>query len=104
MPKQKKVCRVCGKTYESCRSIKTGSGVFNWREICCSPECGQTYFQRVQEGRNPASKEETKKTYARREKAVKVAPVPVEVAPVIEVEEQSHEPIEEPQIEGTEEN
>lgn len=55
MPKRTKVCRVCGKTYESCRSIKPGSGVFNWREMCCSPECGQIYFQRVEEARTSSS-------------------------------------------------
>ncbi len=61
MPKQTKECRVCGKTYESCRSIKTGSSAFNWREMCCSPECGQIYFQRVQEARNPLPKTKAKK-------------------------------------------
>ncbi len=70
MPKQTKVCRVCGKTYESCRSIKTGSSVFNWREMCCSPECGQIYFQRVEEARNPAPKAKAKKVHARRQEAV----------------------------------
>lgn len=55
LPKQTKVCRVCGKTYESCKSVKTGSSAFNWREMCCSPECGQIYFQRVQEARHQAA-------------------------------------------------
>ncbi len=70
MPKQTKVCRVCGKTYESCRSIKTGSNVFNWREMCCSPECGQIYFQRVQEARNPLPKTKTKKVHTPHKDAV----------------------------------
>ena len=51
MPKQTKVCRVCGKTYEACRSIKSGSSVFNWREVACSPECGSVYLKRVMESR-----------------------------------------------------
>ncbi len=59
MPKQTKVCRVCGKNYEACRSVKTGSGVFNWREVACSPECGEVYFRRIEEARNPASKTKT---------------------------------------------
>lgn len=75
MPKQTKVCRVCGKTYESCRSIKTGSSAFNWREMCCSPECGQIYFQRVQEARNPLPKTKAKKVHTPREVAVVEAPV-----------------------------
>lgn len=80
MPKQTKVCRVCGKSYESCRTIKTGSGVFNWREMCCSPECGQTYFQRVEEARNPAPKPAERKVHTRRETAVKKAPTASETA------------------------
>lgn len=75
MPKQTKVCRVCGKTYESCRSIKTGSSVFNWREMCCSPECGQIYFRRVEEARNPAPKTKAKKVRTPRKDAVTEAPV-----------------------------
>lgn len=92
MPKLTKVCRVCGGTYEACRSIKTGSGVFNWREMCCSPECGQTYLQRVAESRTQASKE----VHTRREMAVRTAPVPDDVAQ--ENEQEDHP------IESTEEN
>lgn len=52
MPKQTKNCRVCGKVYEACRSIKTGDTVFNWREVACSPECGKIYLQRVMASRS----------------------------------------------------
>lgn len=52
MPKQTKTCRVCGKEYEACRSIKTGDTVFNWREVACSPECGKEYLQRVMTSRS----------------------------------------------------
>lgn len=52
MPKQRKTCRVCGATYEACRSIKTGDGVFNWREVACSPECGEVYLRQVMTSRN----------------------------------------------------
>lgn len=52
MPKQTKTCRVCGKEYEACRSIKTGDTVFNWREVACSPECGKEYFQRIMTSRS----------------------------------------------------
>ena len=55
MPKQTKVCRVCGKTYEACRSIKTGSSVFNWREVACSPECGSSYLKQVMASRSAVS-------------------------------------------------
>lgn len=55
MPKQTKKCRVCGKVYEACRSIKTGSSVFNWREVACSPECGKVYFQQIMSSRSDVS-------------------------------------------------
>lgn len=55
MPKQKKTCRVCGKSYEACQSVKAGDGVFNWREVACSPECGAIYFQRVMKARGLAT-------------------------------------------------
>lgn len=52
MPKQIKVCRVCGKEYEACRSIRTGSEVFNWREFACSPKCGEEYLEKILISRN----------------------------------------------------
>lgn len=63
MPKQTKICRVCGKTYEACNSQRTGSNVFNWKEVACSPECGTEYFKRVELSRNPVKtdKSSTKK-------------------------------------------
>lgn len=56
MPVAKRTCRVCGKTYEACRTANRNAGVFHWQEIACSPECGTVYFQRVNEARNPAPK------------------------------------------------
>lgn len=52
MPKQTKTCRVCGATYEACNSIRTGSKVFNWREVACSPECGMVYLDRITASRS----------------------------------------------------
>lgn len=48
-----KKCRVCGKEYEPCRSTKSVPGVFHWREVSCSPECGAIYLRQVEESRNP---------------------------------------------------
>lgn len=50
-----KKCRVCGKSYEACRTMMKGAaGVFRWQEVACSPECGAEYLRRVTEARNPA--------------------------------------------------
>lgn len=51
MPKQKKVCRVCGNTYSACNSARIGDGVFRWQEVACSPECGAKYLKMIQKSR-----------------------------------------------------
>lgn len=56
----KKQCRVCGKDYEPCHSTKLQPGVFRWREVACSPECGAIYLQRIQESRGVLPKDDKK--------------------------------------------
>lgn len=70
MPKQTKICRVCGKKYEACRSIKTGDSVFNWREVACSPECGKVYLQQVIASRSAQNESEEKTHILRKKKTV----------------------------------
>lgn len=53
-----KRCRVCGKEYEACRSAKRVDGVYRWKEVACSPECGQVYLARILESRKPVVEEE----------------------------------------------
>ena len=57
--KQKKQCRVCGGDYEPCRTHAPQNGVFRWREVACSPECGAIYLQRIQESRYNSEKTES---------------------------------------------
>ena len=52
MPKQTKICRVCGATYEACNSARSGSSAFNWHEVACSPECGMVYLYRITASRS----------------------------------------------------
>lgn len=54
MASVKKVCRVCGKTYEACHTAKKNIGEFRWQEVACSPECGAEYLRRVIASRAPA--------------------------------------------------
>lgn len=43
-----KQCRVCGKSYETCRSLSmTASKTFRWQDVACSPECGAIYLEQV---------------------------------------------------------
>ena len=93
MPKQTKICRVCGKTYEACNSQRTGSSVFNWKEVACSPECGTEYFKRVELSRNPVK---TPKVSAKKKKHVEEVtevasePTVAELAVDAEVAESLH--------------
>lgn len=88
MPTAVKVCRVCGKSYEACRTMNKTAGVFRWQEVACSPECGAEYLRRVTEARNPAPPA-PKPNRARR----KAAPI-VEAAKPVEVP--VAEPVSEP--------
>lgn len=47
MAKGTRVCRVCGKEYEYCHSVKTWDGVNRWQDIACCPEHGAQYFAEV---------------------------------------------------------
>lgn len=44
-------CRVCGKEYEACHTLKRVAGVFRWQEVACSPECGSTYLAQIKASR-----------------------------------------------------
>lgn len=46
MPKVMKVCRVCGDTYEACRTSKV-TNTFRWQDVACSPECGAEYLRKI---------------------------------------------------------
>lgn len=72
-----KVCRVCGKEYKACRSADRSAGVFRWQEVACSPECGATYLERINESRNVVRAQ--KKSKHKRETSQFV------VEPVVEV-------------------
>lgn len=88
MPIAKKVCRVCGKSYEACRSAKRDVGVFHWQEVACSPECGTEYLRMVNEARNPVAKAPKVTRHTKRkepEAAVIVEPITTKA---VQVEEQ----------------
>lgn len=46
-----KICRVCGKEYEACHTLRRTAGVFRWQEVACSPECGAIYLAKIEESR-----------------------------------------------------
>lgn len=70
-----KICRVCGKEYEACRSASRAAGVFRWQEVACSPECGAVYLKRINESRTLASGNKASKEKALRHTAEAVAEI-----------------------------
>ena len=72
-----KVCRVCGKEYEPCRSLRQVSSVFNWRAVACSPQCGQEYFRQVEESRSKSAED---KTAEQQPQVIELVNVEVDVA------------------------
>lgn len=50
MAEKMKTCRVCGKEYEACRQRNTG--VFRYRDVACSPECGRKYLKKIAASRD----------------------------------------------------
>lgn len=42
-----KICKVCGKEYEYCHTIRRVDGVFRYQDVACCPEHGSIYLQRV---------------------------------------------------------
>ena len=94
MPKQTKKCRVCGASYEACRSVNPVDGVFNWREVACSPECGTIYLEKVIASRSKAvdsvaeSKSAEVSTTKKKKSSAKIALPVIEEVETIEVLEE----------------
>ena len=47
MAKVIRVCKNCGKEYETCHTAKRSPNAFRWQDVACSPECGTAYFAAV---------------------------------------------------------
>lgn len=83
MPKGTKICKVCGKEYEYCKTWNNNNR-FRWQDVACSPECGAIYFEQVEAARNPVKATTAKSS---KKKTKKVAdPTPI-VTDDIKVEE-----------------
>lgn len=40
-------CRVCGKEYEACHTLRPASDTFRWQAVACSPECGEKFLAAI---------------------------------------------------------
>lgn len=55
MPAVTKVCKVCGKKYEACRTFTRDLGAFRFKDVVCSPECFSVWVERVEASRKQPS-------------------------------------------------
>lgn len=91
-------CRTCGKEYTPCCNTNSKPGVYRWREVACSPECGEIYLQKILESRGLAPVKECKcRTKKARSKAAetvakKAQSVENEVVTDSEVNTESSDP------------
>lgn len=69
-----KHCKICGKEYPYCKTMRGVEGVFRWQDVACCPEHGQEYFAAVLEARGEAPKP----------KAVKKSKAPLEENPKVD--------------------
>ena len=40
-------CRVCGKEYEACHTLRPATNTFRWQAVACSPECGEKFLSAI---------------------------------------------------------
>lgn len=46
MPTGIKICKVCGKEYPYCKTVRNPN-IFRYQDVACSPQCGSIYLKRV---------------------------------------------------------
>ena len=46
-----KKCKVCGKEYEYCHTLRRVAGVFRWQDVACCPEHGSIYLAKIEASR-----------------------------------------------------
>lgn len=42
-----KTCKICGKEYKCCKTMRRVEGVFRWQDVACCVEHGQEYLNLV---------------------------------------------------------
>lgn len=50
MAKGTRICKICGKEYEYCKTWLS-QDKFRWQDVACSPECGSKYFALIEASR-----------------------------------------------------
>ena len=71
-----KVCKVCGKEYEQCHTLRPNlNNEFRWQDVACCPEHGAEYLRRIMisRGQLPAEPEQAEPADAAEEAPAKTA-------------------------------
>lgn len=73
-----KICKVCGKEYEYCHTVRQVSGVFRYQDVACCPEHGSIYLEKVLASRAEPheSQRKTKKSAKAKESVIASADKP----------------------------
>lgn len=50
-----RTCPICGKQFNPCCTSIKQTGIFNWREVVCSFQCGKEYLQKIEKEQSPTS-------------------------------------------------
>ncbi len=50
MAKGTRICKVCGKEYEYCKTWLS-TDKFRYQDVACSPQCGAKYFAEIEASR-----------------------------------------------------
>ncbi len=58
-----RVCKNCGREYETCHTAKKSINAFRWQDVACSPECGTAYFAAVLAARSKNMTDQQKIEY-----------------------------------------
>jgi hypothetical protein len=67
-----RICQVCGKEYDSCKTPVIAEGFFQWRDIACSPQCAIKYMaQKENESKQETPATKPAKTTQKAKKSVK---------------------------------
>lgn len=46
-----KKCKVCGKEYEYCHTVRRNASIFRWQDVACCIEHGSIYLARIKASR-----------------------------------------------------
>lgn len=52
MPTTTRICKVCGKEYEYCHTLRRVEGIFRYQDVACCPEHGSIYLAEVEAARS----------------------------------------------------